>query len=141
MLRLGCGSKIVPMKRISLADQDLIGFVATSDPERAKKFYRDTLGLPLVSEELPFALVFDAHGTVLRVTVVQKVIAAPYTVLGWNVPDIRAAAKTLSDAGVRFERFTGMQQDELGIWSSPGGAKVAWFKDPDGNTLSLSQHD
>src|ERR1041385_426983 len=124
-----------------LAGHDLIGFIATSDPEGARKFYGDVLGLPLVSEELPFALVFDAHGTMLRVTVVGKVNPAPYTVLGWNVPDIRAAAKTLSDAGVRFERYTGMQQDELGIWSSPGGAQVAWFKDPDGNTLSISQHD
>lgn len=104
------------------------------------KFYRDTLGLPLVSEELPFALVFDAHGTMLRVTVVEKVVSASYTVLGWQVPNIVAAAKALTQAGVRFERYSGMQQDELGIWPSPGGASVAWFKDPDGNTLSISQH-
>lgn len=123
-----------------LADQSLIGFIAASDPERAKKFYHDTLGLPLVSEELPFALVFDAHGTMLRVSIVQKVVPAGYTVLGWQVWDIAAAAKTLSETGVRFERYPGMAQDELGIWASPGGAKVAWFKDPDGNTLSISQH-
>jgi catechol 2,3-dioxygenase-like lactoylglutathione lyase family enzyme len=118
----------------------MIGFVATSDPERAKRFYRDTLGLPLVLEEMPFALVFDAHGTMLRVGIVEKVAVAGYTVLGWQVPDIVAAAKALSQAGVRFERYLGMQQDELGIWSAPGGARVAWFKDPDGNTLSISQH-
>jgi catechol 2,3-dioxygenase-like lactoylglutathione lyase family enzyme len=127
-------------KQFRLSDQSIIGFVATSNPDRAKRFYKDTLGLPLVSEELPFALVFDAHGTMLRVTVVKDVTPAGYTVLGWQVPDIGAAAKTLSQAGVQFERYPGMQQDELGVWSSPSGAKVAWFKDPDGNTLSLSQH-
>jgi catechol 2,3-dioxygenase-like lactoylglutathione lyase family enzyme len=127
-------------KQFRLSDQSLIGFVATSDADRAKRFYRDMLGLPLVSDEMPFALVFDAHGTMLRVTIVEKVIPAGYTVLGWQVPDIVAAAKALSEAGVRFERYQGMQQDELGIWSSPGGAMVAWFKDADGNTLSVSQH-
>lgn len=123
-----------------LSDQNIIGFVATSDPDRAKKFYRDTLGLPLVSEELPFALVFDAHGTMIRVTVVKEVSPRSYTVLGWKVPDIVAAAKALLKVGVQFERYQGMEQDELAIWSSPGGTKVAWFKDPDGNTLGISQH-
>jgi catechol 2,3-dioxygenase-like lactoylglutathione lyase family enzyme len=123
-----------------LADHNIIGFLAASDPERAKEFYRDTLGLPLVSEELPFALVFDAHGTALRVTMVKEVIPAGYTVLGWRVPDAVAAARSLKEAGVRLERYPGMEQDELGVWSAPGGAKVAWFKDPDGNTLSISQH-
>jgi catechol 2,3-dioxygenase-like lactoylglutathione lyase family enzyme len=127
-------------QQFRLAEQSLIGFIAATDPERAKKFYRDTLGLPLVSEELPFALVFDARGTMLRVSIVQEVVPARYTVLGWQVRDIVAAAKTLSEAGVRFERYPGMEQDELGIWSSPGGARVAWFKDPEGNTLSISQH-
>jgi catechol 2,3-dioxygenase-like lactoylglutathione lyase family enzyme len=123
-----------------LSDQSIIGFIATSDSDRARKFYRDTLGLPLVSEQLPFALVFDAHGTMLRVTIVKKVNPAGYTVLGWQVPDILAAAEALSRAGVQFERYQRMEQDELGIWSAPGGSKVAWFKDPDGNTLSISQH-
>jgi catechol 2,3-dioxygenase-like lactoylglutathione lyase family enzyme len=127
-------------QQFRLADQSLIGFIAASDPERAKKFYRDVLGLPLVSEELPFALVFDAHGTMLRVSIAREVIPARYTVLGWQVRDIAAAAKTLSEAGIRFERYPGMEQDGLGIWRSPGGAQVAWFKDPDGNTLSISQH-
>jgi catechol 2,3-dioxygenase-like lactoylglutathione lyase family enzyme len=127
-------------KNFRLHDQNMIGFVGTSDPNRARIFYRDKLGLPLVSEELPFALVFDANGVMLRVTVVPQVKVAGYTVLGWQVPDIVTAAKALSDAGVQFERYPGMEQDALGIWSSPGGAKVAWFKDPDGNTLSISQH-
>lgn len=127
-------------KPFRLSDHSIVGFVATSDAGLARKFYGDTLGLPLVSEQLPFALVFDAHGTMLRVTIVKQVIPAGYTVLGWQVPDIMVAAKTLQEAGVRFERYQGMEQDDLGIWSSPGGGKVAWFKDPDGNTLSISQH-
>ena len=127
-------------KQFRLGDHSIIGFVGTSDPERAKKFYRDTLGLPLVSEEMPFALVFDVHGTMLRVTIVKKVAVAGYTVLGWQVPNIVTAGKALRQAGVRFERYPGMEQDDLGIWSSPGGGKVAWFKDPDVNTLSISQH-
>ena len=127
-------------KQFRLREQPLIAFVATCDPDRAKKFYRDTLGFRLVSEELPFALVFDANGTMLRVTVVKKLKPAGFTVLGWQVSDIILAAKALAKAGVQFERYPGMTQDELGVWSSPSGAKVAWFKDPDGNTLSISEH-
>lgn len=123
-----------------LAQQSVVAFLSTSNPERARTFYRDTLGLPLVREELPFALVFDVNGIMLRVTVVEKLSPAPFTVLGWQVADIAAAAKSLQAAGVAFERFPGMQQDESGIWTSPSGARIAWFKDPDGNTLSLSQH-
>jgi len=126
-------------KQFRLSDQASIAFVATRDPVQAKAFYRDTLGLRLVSEELPFALVFDLHGVMLRVTVVKDLKPAGYTILGWQVPDIVTAAKALQKAGVRFERYPGMEQDESGVWTSPSGAKVAWFKDPDGNTLSLSQ--
>jgi catechol 2,3-dioxygenase-like lactoylglutathione lyase family enzyme len=128
-------------KPFRLSDHGIIGFVAASDPDRAGKFYGETLALPLIEEQLPFALVYDAHGTMLRVTLVQKVQPAGYTVLGWKVPDIVVAAQGLTAAGVRFERYPGMEQDELGIWTSPSGARVAWFKDPDGNTLSLSQHE
>ncbi len=128
------------MPDFPLCEQSVIAFVATLDPAGAKKFYGGTLGLRLVSEEGPFALVFDAHGTMLRVTIVKELIPAGYTVLGWQVPDIRAAAGGLKEAGVHFERYDGLQQDKLGIWTSPSGAKVAWFKDPDGNTLSISQH-
>lgn len=127
-------------EQFQLRQQRLVSFVATRDPEAAKKFYRDTLGLRLVAEQLPFALVFDANGVTLRVTIVQSFQPAGYTVLGWEVPDIQAAVQALSSAGVRFERYSGMPQDEMGIWSAPGGTKVAWFKDPDGNTLSVSQH-
>ena len=121
-----------------LGSQKLMAFVATSDPARAKAFYRDTLGLHLVSED-QFALVFDVAGTMLRVTTVQEVGAAKYTVLGWQVPDIIRTAKSLHEVGITLEQYRGMQQDELGIWNSPGGAKVAWFKDPDGNTLGITQ--
>jgi catechol 2,3-dioxygenase-like lactoylglutathione lyase family enzyme len=121
-----------------LGSQELVAFVATRDPGRAKKFYRDTLGLPLVSED-EFALAFDAAGTMLRVTRVQEVAAAKYSVLGWRVRDIVQTAKDLQKVHVTLERYSGMQQDELGIWNSPSGARVAWFKDPDGNTLSITQ--
>lgn len=123
-----------------LATSKMVGFVGVRDAERAKAFYRDTLGLKLVLEELPFALVFDCDGTALRVTLVREVAAAPYTVLGWAVTDITATASQLTAAGVQFQRYPQIRQDELGIWTAPGGARVAWFQDPDGNLLSISQH-
>jgi catechol 2,3-dioxygenase-like lactoylglutathione lyase family enzyme len=122
-----------------LNSQKIVAFVATRDADRARAFYRDTLGLHLVAEQLPFALVFDAHGTMLRVTIVRDIVVAPYTVLGWEVPDIAGTAVELAAAGVKLERYPGMPQDDLGIWTSPSGARVAWFKDPDGNTLSVTQ--
>jgi catechol 2,3-dioxygenase-like lactoylglutathione lyase family enzyme len=124
-----------------LKEQQIIAFVPTSDADKAKSFYRDRLGLPLVSEELPFALVFDARGIMLRVTIVGQFSPAGHTILGWRVPDVALAAKALQEAGVPLQRYPGMQQDELGIWAAPGGTKIAWFKDPDGNTLSISQHE
>jgi catechol 2,3-dioxygenase-like lactoylglutathione lyase family enzyme len=123
--------------RPRLGSRKIVAFVATSSPAKAKRFYRDKLGLRLV-EASPFALVFDAHGTMLRVTPVDKVATAGYTVLGWQVPDIVDAVKRLKKAGVRFERYDGMGQDKLGVWQSPSGARIAWFKDPDGNTLSIT---
>jgi catechol 2,3-dioxygenase-like lactoylglutathione lyase family enzyme len=122
-----------------LGSQKIVAFVATQAPDKAKAFYGDTLGLPLLTEDA-FALTFDAHGTTLRVSRVEKAIVAPYTVLGWEVGDIVTAVQTLRQNGVKFEHFQGLAQDELGIWNAPGGTKVAWFKDPDGNLLSLSQH-
>ena len=123
----------------ALASSSLVAFVGVCDPDRAKRFYRDTLGLHLVSEELPFALVFDVQGTMLRVTVVPEVKPARFTVLGWKVPDIQGAVSSLYKAGVEFQRYAGLQQDGLGIWTSPSGARVAWFHDPDGNILSVTQ--
>ena len=123
----------------ALASSSLVAFVGVCDPDRAKRFYGDTLGLRLVSEELPFALVFDVQGTMLRVTVVPEVKPAKFTVLGWKVPDIQAAVSSLDKQGVEFQRYAGLQQDGLGIWTSPSGARVAWFHDPDGNILSVTQ--
>jgi catechol 2,3-dioxygenase-like lactoylglutathione lyase family enzyme len=123
-----------------LSTCNLIGFIYIVDVERAKQFYRDTLGLRLVSEELPFALVFDANGIMLRLAIGKQRPSFHGTVLGWQVSDITLAVKQMENAGVRFERYDFFQQDELGVWTSPTGAKVAWFKDPDGNTLSLSEH-
>ncbi|MFN0168921.1 MAG: VOC family protein [Bryobacteraceae bacterium] len=116
----------------------MIGFVGVSNPAQAKSFYRDTLGLTLVSED-QFALVFNAAGTMLRVSLVAAVVPASYTVLGWQVDDIAETIVGLAAKGVTFERYGFMQQDQLGIWQAPGGTKVAWFKDPDGNLLSVSQ--
>jgi catechol 2,3-dioxygenase-like lactoylglutathione lyase family enzyme len=122
-----------------LGHSDLVGFVATTDLERAGDFYGTTLGLePL--DHSPIALVFDANGTALRVTLVDDIPPAPFTVLGWSVADITSNVRTLTQRGVLFERFPGMDQDDLGIWTSPGGDHVAWFRDPDGNVLSLTQH-
>ena len=116
----------------------LIGFVATKDPKKAREFYEKILGLHFVSGD-EFALVFELGGTMLRVQKVEQVNPRSYTVLGWKVADIRKEITELVKRGVRFARYEGLAQDDLGIWSAPGGAKVAWFNDPDGNILSLTQ--
>ena len=124
-----------------LDKRPIIAFSATNDPERAKSFYRDVLGLPL-KEESPFALVFEAGGTMLRVQKTRGHNPAPHTLLGFEVPDVAADTRALLQRGVQFERYPGMEQDELGIWSAPDtGAKIVWFKDPDGNLLSLTQFE
>ena len=127
-------------KQRGLGKYNIIGFVTIVDVNRAKSFYGDALGLRLVSEEPPFALVFDANGIMLRLAMGKELTPAPGTVLGWQVPNIDAAVRDLESAGVRFERYDFLKQDAFGIWTSPSGARVAWFKDPDGNTLSVSEH-
>jgi catechol 2,3-dioxygenase-like lactoylglutathione lyase family enzyme len=121
-----------------LNDSKLICFAATRDAAAAKGFYEDVLGLKL-TEDSPFALAFDANGTMLRIQKIADHSPAKGTVLGWHVADISAKVAELEKRGVRFERYPGMDQDQQGIWASPGGARVAWFKDPDGNSLSLTQ--
>jgi catechol 2,3-dioxygenase-like lactoylglutathione lyase family enzyme len=121
-----------------LSDAAIVAFAATADLERAHAFYGDVLGLRRV-EASPFANVYDAHGTSLRVTRVDRVAAAPYTVLGWSVPDVHASIDQLTARGVAFERFSGVEQDAAGVWTAPGGAGIAWFRDPDGNVLSLTE--
>ncbi len=121
-----------------LGSSDVIAFAAATDLARSRLFYEQTLGLRVTSEN-EFACVFDAHGTMLRVTAVPAVSPAVYTVLGWRVADIGAAARDLAARGVVFIRYDSMNQDSAGIWTTPGGDQVAWFPDPDGNILSLTQ--
>jgi catechol 2,3-dioxygenase-like lactoylglutathione lyase family enzyme len=122
-----------------LGSSKLVAFVAARDANLARAFYRDTLGLSPVSED-QFALVFDVQGTMLRVTLVPELSPAKYTVLGWEVADISGAVQSLGEKGVKFEHYGFPTQDERGVWTAAGGAKVAWFKDPDGNVLSITQH-
>jgi catechol 2,3-dioxygenase-like lactoylglutathione lyase family enzyme len=121
-----------------LKKSDLIGFVATSNAMKARQFYEETLGLTFVSDD-EFALVFEANGTMLRIQKVDRVNPNGYTVLGWKVGDIKQEVEALSNRGVQFERYEGMNQDKNGIWTAPSTAKIAWFKDPDGNVLSLTE--
>jgi catechol 2,3-dioxygenase-like lactoylglutathione lyase family enzyme len=119
----------------------VIAFVPTRDPARARIFYEKTLGLKFVSED-PFALVFEAQSVMIRVANVSSVREfkpAPFTILGWEVRNAEKTVESLSVRGVKFERFPGMKQDEFGVWDSPSGARVAWFKDPDGNILSVTE--
>jgi catechol 2,3-dioxygenase-like lactoylglutathione lyase family enzyme len=116
----------------------LVAFVGTRDPERAKAFYQGTLGLHFVSQD-QFAIVFYINGTMLRVTTVPDLAPAKHTILGWDVAEITDTIASLRRRGVQFERYDFLLQDEHGVWISPNGAKVAWFKDPDGNVLSLTQ--
>ena len=116
----------------------VIAFVGSADLGQARVFYERTLGLRMI-ERNEFACVFDVNGTMLRVTAVAEVMRAGYTVLGWQVSDIAAVVRGLTAKGVAFLRYAGMDQDESGVWTTPGGDQVAWFADPGGNVLSLTQ--
>jgi len=122
-----------------LATSAVIGFVPTKDAARARNFYEGVLGLRFVSDD-GFALVMDANGTMIRIARAPDFTPFPFTLLGWGVEDIEAEAAELAGRGVEFNRYGFLEQDAAGIWAAPGGAKVAWFTDPDGNILSLSQH-
>jgi predicted enzyme related to lactoylglutathione lyase len=121
-----------------LESSHIVAFAATTDLPRARAFYEQVLGLP-VAEHNDFACAIDANGTMLRITAVPEVCRAGYTVLGWQVADITATVRGLAARDVVFLRYDGMDQDGDGIWTAPGGGKVAWFADPDGNVLSLTQ--
>jgi predicted enzyme related to lactoylglutathione lyase len=121
-----------------LTSHDLVAFVGSADLKRAQSFYGGVLGLRLAQRN-DVACVYDANGTMLRVTAVPDLAPAQHTVLGWAVPDIRSTVDELANRGVEFTRYEGMGQDDAGIWRTPGGDFVAWFTDPDGNTLSLTQ--
>ncbi|HEY6770309.1 MAG TPA: VOC family protein [Candidatus Sulfotelmatobacter sp.] len=122
-----------------LASHNIVAFVPTRDAEKARAFYEGVLGLRFVKDD-GFALVLDANGILVRVAKAPEFKPAQFTILGWQVEDIEKEAKELQEKGVRFEVFGFFKQDELGIWTAPTGDKVAWFKDPDGNVLSISQH-
>jgi predicted enzyme related to lactoylglutathione lyase len=119
---------------------DVIAFVPTVQPEKARIFYETVLGLRFISADT-YAMMFEAHGVRLRIATVRELNPDPFTILGWLVPDIAKTIRDLMSKGVAFERYGFFQQDELGICTFPSGGKVAWFKDPDGNTLSLTQSD
>jgi catechol 2,3-dioxygenase-like lactoylglutathione lyase family enzyme len=121
-----------------LGSIDIVAFVPTKDTEKARAFYEGVLGLCFVKDD-GFAMVLDANGIMVRVAKAQFT-PAPFTILGWQVADIEKMVRVLQVKGVQFERFGFFEQDALGIWTAPGGDKVAWFKDPDGNVLSVSQH-
>jgi len=121
-----------------LTNRRITAFIATAQPGRARQFYGKTLGLRLVSDDR-FAVVFDCAGVELRIQKVETLQPHPFTALGWHVTNIRESVSQLAKRGIVFERYGFMEQDELGVWQAPSGANVAWFKDPDGNLLSLTQ--
>jgi catechol 2,3-dioxygenase-like lactoylglutathione lyase family enzyme len=122
-----------------LGSINIIAFVPTTDFNKARAFYEGLLGLRFVKDD-GFALVLDANGIMIRVAKAPEFKPAQFTILGWQVPDIEKMVADLEKRGVHFERFGFFEQDKLGIWTAPTGDKVAWFKDPDGNILSVSQH-
>src|SRR5271154_5059573 len=122
-----------------LSSSKIVAFVPTRDSAQAKAFYEGILGLKFIYED-GFALVLDANGIKVRVAKVPEFKPAQFTILGWEVSDIESTVSDLAKKGIRFEKYGLPGQDESGIWGAPSGAKVAWFKDPDGNVLSLSQH-
>ena len=120
-----------------LGKRPIVAFIPCKDSSVARKFYEGILGLRFVSED-PFALVLDAHGITVRIAKSQDFTPAPFTILGWEVREIERLVTELKEKNILFMKYDFLQQDELGIWSAPGGAKVAWFKDPEGNILSLT---
>jgi Glyoxalase/Bleomycin resistance protein/Dioxygenase superfamily. len=122
-----------------LEDAKLVAFAATTDDARAAAFYRDVLGLPVRSDDA-FAIAFDAAGTELRLQKVERFTPQPFTTLGWQVVDVRDVLRVLSTHGIQPERYPWLDQDADGVWSAPSGARVGWFKDPDGNLLSAAEY-
>lgn len=122
-----------------LGTTNIVAFVPTIDSEKARAFYEGVLGLRFVKDD-GFAMVLDANGIMIRVAKVPQFTPAQFTILGWQVKDIEKVVQGLQKNGVRCEIFGFFKQDELGIWTAPTGDKVAWFKDPDGNILSVSEH-
>ena len=122
-----------------LGTTNIMAFLPTTDFDKARAFYEGVLGLRFLNDD-GFAMVMDANGIMLRIAKVPDFKPLPFTILGWQVSDIASTVAAMQSRGVQFERFGFMPQDEAGIWTAPSGDRVAWFKDPDGNTLSVSQH-
>jgi catechol 2,3-dioxygenase-like lactoylglutathione lyase family enzyme len=122
-----------------LGSFNIVAFVPTKDSSKARAFYEGVLGLRFIKDD-GFAMVLDANGIMVRVAKMQEFIPAQFTILGWQVTEIENVVRALTAKGVHFEIFGFFKQDDLGIWTAPTGDKVAWFKDPDGNVLSVSQH-
>jgi catechol 2,3-dioxygenase-like lactoylglutathione lyase family enzyme len=117
----------------------LMAFIPTRDGDAARVFYEKKVGLRFISED-QFAIIFQSGANTVRITRTGSFTPAPFTILGWESSDIEQDVRDMTARGVVFERYDYMgPQDELGIWTSPSGAKIAWFKDPDGNTLSIGQ--
>ena len=121
-----------------LSNPKLKAFIPTTKPEQAKIFYRDIIGLNLLSQDT-YGMELDSNGMVLRINTVPEYTPHMFTILGWNVEEIAANIRSLNEKGIQFEKYPFLEQDELGIWTAPDGTKVAWFKDPDGNLLSLTE--
>lgn len=120
-----------------LGGRPLTAFIPVTDLGAARSFYGDVLGLR-VDEVTPYAVVLDAGGTVVRLTLVDGLRLHPFTIAGWQVPDMGRSIENLASRGVGSIRYEGMDQDDDGIWVTPAGDQVAWFNDPDGTTLSLT---
>jgi len=122
-----------------LASAKLVGFIPTTDYDKARAYYVDKLGFEFISLD-QFALVLRLGGHMFRVTKVPNFAPLQGTILGWQVQDIQAAAKWLNERGASTEKYPFAQDKESGIWTAPGGDRIAWFIDLDGNILSVSQH-
>ncbi len=122
-----------------LSEPKITAFLPTVKPQQSKQFYRNTLGLKLVSED-NYALEFKGKESLLRITIVDEFKPQSFTVLGFKIEEIVTEVKSLTKKGVKFEKYNSLKQDDLGIWISPSKARIAWFKDPDGNLLSLTQY-
>jgi catechol 2,3-dioxygenase-like lactoylglutathione lyase family enzyme len=122
-----------------LTHNPIVAFIPTKDAPRARVFYEELLGLRFISDD-SFAIVMDANGTMVRIVRVGDFTPFPFTILGWQVEDIHQTVAGMTAKGLQFTRYPYFEQSADGVWTAPGGAKVAWFTDPDGNTLSISQH-
>jgi hypothetical protein len=133
------GSKrCIFIQKKMLTDKNVKAFLCITDSVKAKAFYQDMLRLKLSGED-SYGLEFELHSTTLRLSLIPSHQPATYTVLGWQVNDIYAEMKELGAQGIVFEQYNLTDQDKHGVWNAPGGTKVAWFKDPFGNLLSIDQ--